>query len=180
MFLSNPGKESQCWRGDNPGSYFPLGNCFWRLPKVQLSEGCSTSCSFMGASRGSFTPGSSRSDQHQLPVEEDGDGDSISRPFPCHVSRDTCLGDCPAEPCLVLHEFVPVCDLWGGEDGPTLSYDPASSSDGLASSLLLFTLFLVKQWGMGREDAATSAGAGVKQGADHHQDSFPSYSLPSS
>ena len=101
------------------------------------------------------------------------------------LSRVTSPGTCalgtvlqsPAWFCMNLS----LCVICGAEKmGQPFSYDPASSSDGLASSLLLFTLFLVKQWGMGREDAVTSAGAGVKQGADHHQDPFPSYSLPSS
>ena len=30
-------------------SHFPVGNRFWRLPKVHLSKGCGTSCSFMDA-----------------------------------------------------------------------------------------------------------------------------------
>lgn len=100
-------------------------------------------------------------------MEEDGDGDIISRPFPCHISRDVYLGDCAAEPCLVLHEPVPTCDRWGREDGATLSYGPASPSDGLASSSHLFSP-LVKQFEMGREDAATSAGSRAKRGAQHH------------
>ncbi|XP_039235645.1 uncharacterized protein LOC120322949 isoform X2 [Pipra filicauda] len=123
---TNVGKDKkECFSlipaGLFPRALFPTWELHVEAPPVQLSKECRTSRCSVGANRGLSAPGFSR-----RTMEKDRDGGDTSRLFPCHISRDVCLGDCAAEPYWILQEFVSAWHLWDREDGPTLSDGPAS------------------------------------------------------